>query len=482
MRRMGLALARVPLWGRLIAGTLVLVTAALTVTGLVGTQLLHNYLMERLDLQLEQAAHKVVHNLTKQVQPRNLGAYVIHIVDDRGRVVNRVPDDVPDPPGLTLPAMARHTVLERGGRPFTVPGRNTSPWRVMAMDLRDGRSLVIATSQAEVEDTAAQLLFIDLLAGGGVLLGLGAAGYLLVRASLRPLAEMEATAEAIAAGDLSRRVPDHPASTEVGRLGRSLNAMLARLEAAIHDREASEAAARASEERMRRFVADASHELRTPLTSIRGYAELSRRAPQDAPELPKLLARIEEEAARMGLLVDDLLLLARLDMQRPLERRPVDLFSLAADTVVDARTRAPERTIDLVRLDAASDTTRPVVVSGDEPRLRQVLDNLVNNALVHTPSGTPVEVRVGTRGDEAVVEVADEGPGVPADQAAQVFERFYRAGNARSASGIGLGLSIVSALATAHHGVAELDNRPGEGATFRIRLPLDGQEAARAGT
>jgi len=269
----------------------------------------------------------------------------------------------------------------------------------------------------------------------------------------------------------------HPA-TEVGRLGTALNEMLGQIEEAFRAREASEGAARASEERMRQFVADASHELRTPLTSIRGFAELYRQgAVRDEPGVARLLSRIEDEAARMGVLVEDLLLLARLDTQRPLQSKPVDLTDLVTEAVHDARMLTPDRTIS-VEFDSAP-VAHPLVVTGDRVRLRQVLDNLVGNAVTHTPAGTPVTVRLAERnGDRppvAVLEVADEGPGLTAEQAGRVFERFYRVDTSRSRAGgggTGLGLAIVHALATAHAGTVELDTAPGAGATFRVLLPL----------
>jgi two-component system OmpR family sensor kinase len=308
-----------------------------------------------------------------------------------------------------------------------------------------------------------------------VLAGLG---YALVRTSLRPLEEIESTAEAIAAGNLSRRVPAQDPRTEVGRLGRALNGMLSQIETAFRAREASEARARRSEDRMRRFVADASHELRTPLTSIRGFAELYRQgAVVDPDDVARAMRRIEGEASRMGLLVEDLLLLARLDQHRQLERRPVDLLTLAVDAVHDARAVAPERRIALdVRPQTAGDSA-PVVL-GDEPRLRQVLSNLVGNALTHTPAGTPVTVRVGTAQENgsgwAVLDVADTGPGLAPEETERVFERFYRAdpSRTRGQGGIGLGLSIVAALVAAHGGTVDVASAPGAGATFRVRLPL----------
>jgi two-component system OmpR family sensor kinase len=289
-------------------------------------------------------------------------------------------------------------------------------------------------------------------------------------------------------------VPDRDPRTEVGRLGRALNTMLAQIEAAFGARAASEASARRSEEaarrsedRMRRFVADASHELRTPLTTIRGFAELYRQgAARDQAELDRLMRRIEGQAARMGLLVEDLLLLARLDRQRPLERTSVDLLALAAEAVHDARAVAPDRRIELVlgTGDGDGEVASALIVLGDEQRLRQVLANLVGNALTHTPAGSPVEVRVGAAPLDgrpgAAVEVVDHGPGLTPEQAERVFERFYRADPSRSQAdgGTGLGLSIVAALVAVHGGTVQVDSVPGRGARFRVVLPLAPDAAA----
>jgi two-component system, OmpR family, sensor kinase len=313
---------------------------------------------------------------------------------------------------------------------------------------------------------------------------------------------IERTAAAIAAGDLTQRVPDpEPGAlepqSELGRLSRALNAMLAQIEAAFTARAASESAARfaeatareaaeaalaseararRSEERMRQFVADASHELRTPLATVRGFAELYRQGAAAAPEeAAQLVRRIEDEAARMGLLVEDLLLLARLDRERPLELAPVELPVLASDAVEAARAMAPDR---MVTLDITPGAGR-LVVLGDEGRLRQVIGNLMTNALTHTPPDASVTLRLRRdKGNQAVIEVADTGPGLSPEQAERVFERFYRADAARTrrtgrgATGTGLGLAIVAALVRAHHGQVEVDETPGGGATFRVRLPL----------
>jgi two-component system OmpR family sensor kinase len=326
--------------------------------------------------------------------------------------------------------------------------------------LTPGGVLVVALSMHDVDATLHRLLFVELIVALGVLLALAGLAWYVIKFGLRPLEEMQDTAGAIAAGDLSRRVEVTDENTEVGRLGIALNEMLHRIERAFDERAASEA-------RLRRFVGDASHELRTPLTSIRGYAELFRRGAAERPEdLAKAMRRIEEEADRMGVLVDDLLLLARLDQGRPLEKQPVDLTRITRDAVDDARTVAPERTIDY-------SPNGSIFVTGDEARLRQVLANLLQNAVRHTPPDTPVHVRVASAPDEAVIEVADEGPGMPPEEAARVFERFWRADSSRTraSGGTGLGLAIVAAIAEAHGGRAEVVTAPSQGATFRVRLP-----------
>jgi two-component system OmpR family sensor kinase len=303
--------------------------------------------------------------------------------------------------------------------------------------------------------------------GAAVLLVLGVAGFWVVHRSLRPLAEVERTAADIAAGQLDRRVPQRDPRTEVGRLSLALNGMLAQIQRAVASSESSAEHARRSEERMRRFITDASHELRTPLTTIRGFAELYRQGAARDTEM--LMSRIESESRRMGLLVEDLLLLARLDAQRPLDRHRVDLLALASDSVHDAQSIAPKREISLKIIDGPG---TPEVL-GDEARLRQVLGNLVANALQHTPETARVTVRVGTDDDNAVLEVADEGPGMSADDAHRIFERFYRTDSSRdrASGGTGLGLSIVDSLVYAHGGTVSVTTAPGAGCRFTVKLP-----------
>jgi two-component system OmpR family sensor kinase len=294
----------------------------------------------------------------------------------------------------------------------------------------------------------------------GVLLALGIAAWAIVRVGLLPLDRMGHTAGAIAGGDLSHRVESTDPRTEVGRLGIALNAMLDRLESAFSQREASE-------DRLRRFIADASHELRTPLASIRGYAELFRMgAASDPAETARAMQRIEEEATRMGVLVEDLLTLARLDQLPEVPHTEVDLATLARDAVDDARAVAPDREID-VQSDRAE-------VLGEAHQLRQVLGNLLRNALVHTPDGTPIEVTVEREGRDARLTVRDHGPGLPTADSDALFERFWRAegGRERGRAGAGLGLAIVAAIVDAHDGRVEAVNAPGGGAAFIVHLPL----------
>jgi two-component system OmpR family sensor kinase len=323
----------------------------------------------------------------------------------------------------------------------------------------NGDLLIVALPLDDTAATLGQLLVLELIAGGVITVIILVATWLIVRRGLRPLDRMGRTAR-IAATDLSQRVEPTQESSEVGRLGLAINAMLSQLEAAFAERAANE-------QRLRHFVSDASHELRTPLTSMRGYAELLRRNPEMS-EQDVILAtrRIEEEARRMGILVDDLLLLARLDQGRPLERVPVDLDAMVLDACADARVADPTRVVT-ARIEA------PAQVIGDDLRLRQVLANLVRNAVVHTPPGTPIEVTLGVQGDSAVIEVVDHGPGIRPDHAHRIFERFHRADPERSGDqgGSGLGLSIAAAVVAAHGGRIDLAATPGGGATFRIELP-----------
>ncbi len=495
VRRWRYRLRRTSLRVTLVALVLLLVSGALVAGGVASTVALRSYLMNRVDEELAQTVERVrLTGLPVELRLRAgtlpsdfllarhlpIGTHIFY--DERRYDVDQLP---PVPADL-------FEALDQTGRYQTVTAPDgMTRWRISVALLPDGSAVTVAENLADVDSAVDRLVAVEVLGGAVVLTLLAFLGALTVRRSLRPLEEIERTADAIAAGDLTRRVPeptDGPPRTEVERLARALNAMLAQIERAFADRAASEERALRSEERMRRFVADASHELRTPLTTIRGFAELYRQGAAASPEqTAAVLERIEREAARMGLLVEDLLLLARLDQQRPLSVEPVDLVTVVDEAVEAARAVDPERPIVLEVASGAAP-----VVQGDEARLRQVVGNLLSNALTHTPAGTPVTVRVTTTAESAVVEVADQGPGLTPEQAERVFERFYRVDAARgrptagTGSGAGLGLPIVAALVSAHGGTVDVDTAPGRGATFRVVLPLaasadahdDGHEGA----
>jgi two-component system OmpR family sensor kinase len=483
---------RTPLWLRLISATLVLVALAMLLTGAFGVRLLRGYLVDRVDDQLAGGAQQIdqqLRGMSGMSEPFARRDNDLSVPSQFAAMVLDADGDVQDvrPSELTasnpqLPRLTWDEAVERRGRPYTVDTEDGGgSWRAVARPFEvegpDGTArgtVVLASSLEEVDATVRRLVQIDVLVGLAVLGGLAVVGYLLVRTALRPLSEIEETAAAIGRGDLARRVPDQDPATEMGRLSGALNAMLEQIEDAFRARTHSEARARGSEQRMRRFVADASHELRTPLTSIRGFAELHRQgAVTDPAEVSQLLARIEGEAERMGVLVEDLLLLARLDQQRPLETAPVGLDDVARDAVEAARAAHPERTIEL---DAGA---VPLVVLGDRTRLHQVLANLLTNALAYSPDDAPVTVRLSAVAaadggpDRVAMAVEDQGEGLTPEQAERVFERFYRTDPARSRAqgGTGLGLSIVAAIAAAHGGSVEVDTAPGEGSTFRVLLP-----------
>ena len=452
---------------RLLVGLLGLVAVGLIASDLLTYRFLRSSLMDRLDDQVEAAVDPVLGRLqsgerrgtTRTVVPG--GTYGAVVRDDGTVVVSRpFGYEGDDLDSLPQPRITIADLSRRG--PFTTKAvESGSPgFRVVVERLTSGDNLVVAVPMNEVVQTLRRLVLIEVSATVAVLAGVGVLALVVVRAGLRPLEDIGRTAGAIAEGDLSRRVERAEPQTEVGRLGLSLNAMLAQIQSAFEARQASE-------DRLRRFVADASHELRTPLTSIRGYAEMFRRGASDRPEdLATAMRRIEEESARMSVLVDDLLLLARLDQGRPLDRQPVDLAQVAADAVDDARAVEPERPIALATTDTA-------VVLGDELRLRQVAANLLANARQHTPPTAPVRVGVRQENGSVVLEVADGGPGLFPEDATKVFERFYRAdpSRARSQGGTGLGLSIVAAVAEAHGGQARVESQPGHGARFWVELP-----------
>lgn len=364
------------------------------------------------------------------------------------------------PKSFPAPDIPRKVALNQ---PITVHSGSGTNFRLLAVASHDqpGTTTIIAVPLTEADQALHRLFVVEALVIIGILAALAALAWWVVRLGLRPLDRIAQTAGAIAAGDLSRRVTPANERTEVGRLGLALNAMLAQIELAFREREASE-------RRLRQFLADASHELRTPLAAIRGYAELFRLGAANDPESATAsMQRIEDESKRMGDLVENLLMLARLDQLPETEREPVEISKLMADAAQDARVTAPDRQINF-------EAQEPVTVMGDSAQLRQVISNLVRNALVHTPKGTPVDLRVGRDADEAVIEVRDHGKGLPAEDPNLLFERFWRAdpGRGRGAAGAGLGLSIVRAVVEAHRGRVAAANAPGGGAVFTVRLPL----------
>ncbi|MBU2669330.1 HAMP domain-containing histidine kinase [Actinoplanes bogorensis] len=495
---------------------LVLVVAALTAVALIianvaGLLLIRSYLLERIDDQLHAAGgplSKSVPDINGLPIPANMAAPArgVRPMSAGGNVLKGLGPEqviywfhgdgsveatqvVPAEGTLSLasiPTIDQVSAMPSLNEPGKLVAADGTAWRLIAVTNRNINGVaVVGVSLNELKQTTDRLLLIDAAVSLLVLalLGLGAA--FVVRLGLRPLNDMERLATDISGGNLSGRVIGADPHTEPGRLGLALNSMLGRIEAEVDARTASE-------QRMRQFLADASHELRTPLTSIKGFAELYRRG---GVEPGPALQRIESESGRMSLLVEDMLMLARLDQQRPLARKPVDLLEVAADTLRDAHARAPERVVQLDSLADGDETFEPPTVLGDEHALRQIVTNLVANALQHTPPETEVTVRVGltpprppapgsvvtgnaapTMGKLAVVEVADNGPGIPAEHAPRVFERLYRADSSRyrgKGGGSGLGLSIVAAFVHGHGGWVELEETPGGGATFRVLMPAN---------
>ena len=462
----------VPLRVGLVAATMLLVACGLAVSGVAVTSILRQSLINRVDQRLLEASRSWAQAPRRQSPSpydspdpgRPPSKFYVRGVGNDGTPFTAINDRNAEPADNDV-----------GSDPTTLPSVNGSTIQWRAVSVRGPHGLTtVAIDLSDVQHTVRSLVWLQFGIGLAVLAVVGLAGFAVVNRSLRPLTEVERTAAAIAAGQLDRRVPERDPRTEVGRLSAALNGMLAQIQEAVASSASSADKARGSEERMRRFITDASHELRTPLTTIRGFAELYRQGA--ARDVAMLLSRIESEAGRMGLLVDDLVLLARLDVQRPLDHNRVDLLALASDAVHDARAIDPARSIILEVFDGPG---TPEVL-GDEPRLRQVLSNLVANALQHTPSGADVVIRVGTSGADAVLEVTDRGPGMDSQDASRVFERFYRtdSSRARASGGTGLGLSIVDSLVRAHGGVVDLTTAPGQGCCFRVTLPRVGDVPA----
>ena len=522
--------ARTPLRTKLITAVLLLVILALAAISVASVTMLRGYVTTQQDTNLKAAFYPNFNNGTlptlgngpraQSIQPGyaySTNSELIVALQQPGSQVSWYTANFPGGNQAPLPQLPtnHNWASAPNGVLRTLPAQSgPDSWRVIGgttsytfIDPTTGAqqqqtlTFVVAVDLGDLNAMTHRLILFDLAVGGAILVVLAAVGAAVVQANLRPLNDIELTASQIAKGHLNHRIPERDPRTEIGSLGHSLNAMLSQIETAFHAQEESEQAAHRSEDRMRRFIADASHELRTPLTTIRGFAEyyrqrggvrkdqdqLSGTSPADstAPDgtagdgltpqdLDRIMRRLESEASRMGLLVEDLLTLARLDQQRPLKLAPVDLLALAGDAVQDARMVAPGRPIDLSVAPGAA-----FLVDGDEPRLRQVIGNLLNNALTHTPPGTPVRVKIASgnldNGAPAVVlDVEDDGPGMERDQAQRVFERFYRADQARNraSGGTGLGLAIVAGLVAAHGGTVSVRTAPGEGADFQVRLPL----------
>ena len=456
--------------GRLVAGVLALAAAGMLLVGGITYATQRSFQLDRVDTQLASA----VDGLQREFIGRHGGGGRFkggggpppgggapsdtygQLRDISGNVLDDEflgPDDTGEAPDLPkdIPVGEEMTVETPQG-----------DYRVLAQSFGPNTVTVAAIPMSATEESLDRLLLVLALVIGGVLVLVGVFATVVMRVGLLPLDRMGHTAAAIAGGDLSHRVATTDARTEVGRLGTALNRMLDRLEDAFAAREASQ-------ERLRRFIADASHELRTPLVSIRGYAELYRMgAARSDEDVAKAMRRIEDESARMGVLVEDLLTLARLDEVRPAPHGPVDLAQLASDAVDDARVIAPGREISL-----AADRG---VVTGDADQLRQVFANLLRNALVHTPEGTPIDVSVEATNGTVALEVRDHGRGLPGDDPGALFERFWRAegGRERGKGGAGLGLAIVAGIVDAHGGTVSAANAPDGGAAFQVRLPARG--------
>jgi two-component system OmpR family sensor kinase len=471
---------------RLIAIMVVLVALGLVAVDVVTYSSLHSSLYGRTDDQLSVAQDQVdsayLHDqsrgvpLSATVVGRIVSPEVyVEILDKTGKPVltrpsgSKLHQDPPPQLPATLPVRSpftRNELAHGSYRPNSASVNVRSlesaeqpdaEYRLQASALPGG-TLVVAARLDSVNATLGSLLHVELAVSAGVVVALLIMLTLLITRGLRPLEDMTAEAGAIAAGDLTRRVQPADDKSEIGRLGKALNGMLAQIELAFDKQ-------RSSEDRLRRFLSDASHELRTPLTSIRGYAELLRKdALEDEEATERALARIESEAARMGTLVEDLLVLARMGESPVPETRPVDLSAIVSDAVGDARALDPSRQITL----ALSDH---VIIEADEKRIEQLIHNLLQNALVHTPPGTSVDVAVERSGGRTILRVRDQGPGLDADQASRVFDRFYRGTSSGPQSGSGLGLFIVATVAKSLGGDVSVETAPGKGASFTVVLP-----------
>jgi len=482
---------------RLVATLLALLAAGLLASDLVTWSAMHSFLEGRVDSQLQTSLRQALKYLSFRasrglpldyagLDSRINPDIYVEVLSPSGKVLYARPsgspvakDPAPALPGRIpvgrvslAPKRIRTYVPDAYAFDVGIRHSNGDVYRVEAV-ATPRATVVMATSLSKVHGTLDSLLTTDEIVSAIVLLAAGLLAFWLVRVGLKPLDEMAGTADAISMGDIDRRVPQRGTKSEVDRLAGALNSMLSQLTAAI-------AARSASEEKLRRFVADASHELRTPLTAIRGWAELYRRGALKAEEsVTSAMRRIEDEAARMGMLLDDMLLLAQLDEGREIERQPVELSSVLKDAVATLRVLAPDRSIEVV-------TDEDTWVNGDRHRLRQVIDNLSRNAIRHTPSGTPIILRCSRRSSVVRIEVEDFGPGLAPGEAEKVFDRFYRATRTRSnqhepGEGVGLGLAIVAAIAKAHGGKAFHEQPEHPGARFVVEL-AGWTSAPRAGS
>ncbi|WP_082618067.1 cell wall metabolism sensor histidine kinase WalK [Oerskovia sp. Root22] len=483
--------ARVPLRARLVAIIALLLAAGLGIAALATTTVVARYLVGQVDQQLDLTASAVADETFRGNASRSTlpSEYYVLIRWDNGAETPKYWDKAVERSGAPqIPTFMAQEMATRTGKPFTVTsagGTTPAEWRVVpypVISKLTGETVgtaYVALPLTGIHETVKVLGRTLAVSALGIALIGGAVAYLAVQRALRPLREIEETAADIAGGDLTRRIRPAPPSTEVGSLAASLNTMLNHIERAF-------AASEASEARMRRFVSDASHELRTPLATVKGYGELYRMGALTTPEqMDDTMRRIEDSATRMGTLVNDLLALARLDEGRPIRHEPVNLAALARDSAGDLHALDPTRPVRVVSLGGSGDAPEELTVIGDEDRLRQVLANLIGNVSQHTPAGTPVEIALGTQepqdaGDDplAVLEVRDHGPGITPEQAAHVFERFYRADSSRNraSGGSGLGMAIVAAIVGAHQGHISVAPTQGGGLTVHVELPTQGYD------
>ena len=473
---------RLSLRNRLLLAVVLVVALALTIAALATHAALETFLISRVDKSLTSSTVAIgrrLDNDTRDVRPEAIRELLpndtfVQVRSSSGAITTSTFDatdesaNAPDLASLTDGGDGLGLIRGPAFQTIQALRGDAAPFRVEISTLTDGRQLIVGVSIDDELSTLRRLNTIGAAVGVGALAVAAAAGWLLVRIGLRPLREVERTAAAIAAGDFDQRVPGESSSTEFGRLTTTFNTMVDRIEDAFTARDRKEDELKRSEERMRRFVGDASHELRTPLAAVAAYSELFGLAVDQQPQdLERTMQGIRQETSRMGALMEDLLTLARIDDGLPLVPRPIELVSIAADSVNAANLIDPSRQIRLT-------APKPVDLIGDGARLRQVLDNLLANVRAHTPPQTRAVVTVDTDDITATITVTDNGPGVTADHASRIFERFYRIDPSRSrrSGGAGLGLSIVDAIVQAHHGTICVSSAFRSGTSFTITLPI----------